>query len=98
MSAETDAHLDAVLIGGREERPIVVVDYNDGWPARFERLADRVRDALGDAALTVEHIGSTAVPGLAAKPVIDMLLIVTDVADEAAYVPPLEAQGLARLP
>lgn len=93
MSAEMDARLDEVSIGGREVRPIVIVDYDEGWPIRFEQLAHQVRNALGVGALSVEHIGSTAVPGLAAKPIIDMLLIVLDVTDEDAYVTPLEAEG-----
>jgi GrpB-like predicted nucleotidyltransferase (UPF0157 family) len=89
--------LDAVLIGGREPVTIRVVDYDDRWPAMFEELADRVRDALGTGsgrALAVEHIGSTSVPGLAAKPIIDILLTVTDVQDEQSYVPPLVEAGL----
>lgn len=89
MTSERDAYLDQVLIGGRERRPIVIVAYDQNWPKQFERLAERVTAALGDKALSVEHIGSTAVPGLPAKPIIDMLLLVEDVEDEAAYVPPL---------
>jgi GrpB-like predicted nucleotidyltransferase (UPF0157 family) len=93
MSAEMDAELDAVLIGGREMRPIVIVDYDNEWPDRFEELALQVKNALGNGALSVEHIGSTAVPGLAAKPIVDMLLVVHDVTDEGAYVTPLEQEG-----
>ena len=93
MSAEMDAELDAVLIGGREMRPIAIVDYDNGWPDRFEELALQVKNALGNGALSVEHIGSTAVPGLAAKPIVDMLLVVHDVTDEGAYVTPLEQEG-----
>jgi GrpB-like predicted nucleotidyltransferase (UPF0157 family) len=93
MSVEMDTQLDEVLIGGREERPIVIADYDDEWGKRFQQLAHRVKNALGDGALSVEHIGSTAVPGLAAKPIIDMLLIVLDVTDEGAYVTPLESEG-----
>ena len=89
MSAE----MDAVLIGGRETRPIVIVDYDNQWPDRFEELALQVKNALGNGALSVEHIGSTAVPGLAAKPIVDILLVVHDVTDEGAYVTPLEQEG-----
>ena len=84
MSAEMDAELDAVFIGRRETRPIVIVDYDNQWPDRFEELALQVKNALGNGALSVEHIGSTAVPGLAAKPIVDILLVVHDVTDEGA--------------
>lgn len=70
-----------------------VVDYDPAWPSVFSALADRIRDALGWRAIVVEHVGSTAVPGLPAKPVIDIDLTVADPADEAAYVPALEAVG-----
>jgi GrpB-like predicted nucleotidyltransferase (UPF0157 family) len=72
---------------------ILIVDYDPQWPELFKREADRIRAALGCRALRIEHIGSTSVPGLAAKPVIDMLLVVTDSADEEMYVPALEAAG-----
>lgn len=93
MDQDRNAYLDAVLIGGREPAHIVLAEYDDAWPTRFEVLADRVRGALGDRVRRLEHIGSTSVPGLAAKPLIDMLLIVDDVEDEAAFVAPLEAAG-----
>ena len=73
--------------------PIHLVDYDQEWPGLFEREAERVRAALGDRVLLLEHVGSTSVPQLAAKPRIDMLLAVADSADEPAYVPPLEAAG-----
>ena len=73
--------------------PITIAEYDPKWPALYEREAARVRALLGDRALRIEHVGSTAVPGLAAKPWIDMLLVVADSADEAGYVPPLEAVG-----
>jgi len=72
---------------------IVIADYDPDWPRLFRREADRVRAALGDRALRIEHTGSTSVPGLAAKPIIDMLLVVADSAEERAYVPALEAAG-----
>src|SRR6266849_3671385 len=71
--------------------PIQITDYDPEWPRLFEREADRVRAALGDRTLLLEHVGSTSVPGLAAKPRIDMLLVVADSADESTYVPSLEA-------
>jgi GrpB-like predicted nucleotidyltransferase (UPF0157 family) len=56
--------------------PIVIVDYNSAWPLEFERLRDRAAAAVGDIAIAIEHVGSTAVPGLAAKPVIDLVIVV----------------------
>jgi GrpB-like predicted nucleotidyltransferase (UPF0157 family) len=81
------------LIGGVEKRKITIVDYDTDWPKKFERHATIIAGALGGAALRVEHIGSTAVPQLAAKPVIDILVVVADSADESAYLPQLEAAG-----
>jgi len=72
---------------------IQIVDYDPEWPELFGREADRIQAALGSRALRVEHTGSTSVPGLLAKPIVDMLLVVTDSADEAGYVPALEAAG-----
>jgi len=72
---------------------VLIVDYDPRWPEFFRREADRIRAALGGRALRIEHTGSTSVPGLAAKPIIDMLLVVTDSANEAAYVPALEGVG-----
>ena len=77
----------------RHDGPIVLVDYDEAWPVRFEREAKHIRTALGVRALLVEHAGSTSVPGLAAKPIIDIVLAVPDSSDEDAYVPALEAEG-----
>jgi GrpB-like predicted nucleotidyltransferase (UPF0157 family) len=85
--------LDGVLIGGREQVPIVVVDPDEQWPVRYGLVRERVLAALGSTALRVEHIGSTAVPGLAAKPIVDVLVTVRDVEDEASFVPPMERAG-----
>src|SRR5215217_5384822 len=91
----TEEQLRAVTIGepARPSGSIELVDYDPGWPQRFAREADRVRAALRDRVLLLENVGSTSVPGLAAKPWIDMLLVVADSADEATYVPALEASG-----
>ncbi len=70
---------------------ILIADYDPQWPELFGREADRIRAALGDLALRIEHTGSTSVPGLVAKPIIDILLVVTNSADEDMYVPALEA-------
>ena len=55
---------------------VLIVDYNPAWSDLFRREAERVRNVLGPRALQIEHTGSTSVPGLAAKPIIDMLLVV----------------------
>src|SRR5215467_6606407 len=73
--------------------PITLADYNPDWPVLFAREAARIRAALGDRAVQVEHAGSTSVPGLAAKPIIDIVLAVPDSSDEQAYVPALESAG-----
>jgi GrpB-like predicted nucleotidyltransferase (UPF0157 family) len=67
--------------------------YDPEWPLQFAQLAGRIREALSDRVLQLEHVGSTSVPGLSAKPIIDMLLAVADSANEAAYVPLLERAG-----
>lgn len=72
---------------------VILVDYDPAWPEMYAREEARIRQALGDRVLLVEHIGSTAVPGLCAKPCIDIVLGVEDAADEDAYVPALEAAG-----
>ena len=81
------------VIGEIESPDIIVVEYDLAWPERFKQEAERVRSALGEAVLLVEHIGSTAVPGLGAKPIIDILLIVEDSNDEPSYLPALEEAG-----
>jgi GrpB-like predicted nucleotidyltransferase (UPF0157 family) len=72
---------------------IEIADYDPRWPDLFQQEAERVRTALGVRALRIEHTGSTSVPGLAAKPILDMLLVVGNSADELSYVPPLEKAG-----
>ena len=73
--------------------PIRFVEYDPAWPALFAREEARIRAVLGDRVIRLEHTGSTSVPGLAAKPVVDITMIVADVNDEAAYVPDMEAAG-----
>jgi GrpB-like predicted nucleotidyltransferase (UPF0157 family) len=72
---------------------ILIVDYDPHWPELFAQEAKRVLSLLGSQVLLIEHTGSTAVPGLAAKPVIDLLLVVANSAEETAYVPVLESAG-----
>ncbi|HEV7677471.1 MAG TPA: GrpB family protein [Candidatus Dormibacteraeota bacterium] len=75
------------------DAPIDLSEYDPEWPRRFARESERIHAALGDRIVLLEHCGSTSVPGLAAKPVIDMVMTVADSSDEASYVPPLQAAG-----
>lgn len=74
--------------------PLVVVDYDPAWPQTYARWQQRISAALGQAALSIEHVGSTSVAGLAAKPIVDIQVSVADLSDEARYVPQLEGAGL----
>jgi len=89
----TDESLERALIGGIEKREIKIFDYDPDWPGRFEVHRRIISDALGDSALRIEHIGSTSVPGLGAKPIVDILVVVQDSADESTYLPHLKAAG-----
>ena len=73
--------------------PIEVADYDPTWPRSYEREAARVRSILNNRVVRIEHVGSTSVYGLAAKPIIDIVLELPDSSDEAAYVPEMEAAG-----
>lgn len=89
-----DTYLERVLVGGREPLAVVtLLDYDPSWVDRFAGLHREILKALGSVALSVEHIGSTAVPGLVAKPIVDVLLTVLNISDEAAYRIPLERAG-----
>jgi len=77
----------------RHDAPIRLADPDPHWAEQYAQQEQRIRAALGPQAVQVEHAGSTSVPGLAAKPVIDIVLVVIDSADEAGYVPDLEAAG-----
>nr|WP_116203780.1 GrpB family protein [Amycolatopsis circi] len=90
-----EASIQAAFVGTapKHGKPITLAEYDPEWPRLYEREAARIRDVLGERVLVLEHVGSTSVPGLAAKPVIDILLEVPDSDDEAAYVPDLEAAG-----
>ena len=90
---ETPPGRSAFVAGRSPRRDIEVVEADPRWPADFERLARRIRRALGDAVLDLEHVGSTSVPGLPAKPIIDIDLTVADSSDEAAWLPQLEHAG-----
>ena len=77
----------------RADGPVRLVDPDPEWAAQYAGQEERIRRALGPRVVRVEHVGSTAVPGLAAKPVIDIVLAVADSSDEAAYLPDLETAG-----
>lgn len=72
---------------------IEIRDYDPEWPRLFEREAARLRSVLGGRVVRLEHAGSTSVPGLPAKPIIDMVLELPDSSDEPAYLPDMEAAG-----
>ena len=91
----TDDELQKNTVGELKPHnaPITLVEYDSSWPELFEQESNRIHSVLGSKALQIEHVGSTSVPGLCAKPIIDILLVVKDSADESSYVPVLEAAG-----
>lgn len=91
----SEEYLKSVTIGEprRLTGKIELRDYDPAWPSLYAREEARIRGALGSRALMVEHAGSTSVPGLAAKPIIDIILAVANSGDEPSYVPSLEAAG-----
>ncbi|MCI4372941.1 MAG: GrpB family protein [Thermoplasmata archaeon] len=91
----TEEQLRRVTIGEprRHDAPIALCEYDPTWPELFSREERRIRKTLGDRAVRLEHVGSTSVPGLVAKPIIDILLVVADSADESSYVSALESEG-----
>jgi GrpB-like predicted nucleotidyltransferase (UPF0157 family) len=97
VADERDEYMASVTVGARRrvDGPIHLADYDPSWPVLYEREAARIRSVLDDRAMLLEHVGSTSVPGLPAKPIIDILLAVPDSADETSYVPPMEAAGYA---
>jgi GrpB-like predicted nucleotidyltransferase (UPF0157 family) len=94
--AAYEAEFRASYVGGPPaplQAPIELCDYDPAWPQLYQREAARIRSVLGDRVVRLEHVGSTSVPGLAAKPIIDLVLEVPDAGDEAAYVPAMEGAG-----
>jgi GrpB-like predicted nucleotidyltransferase (UPF0157 family) len=91
----TDEYLASVTIGELKllNDHIRLAAYDPNWPSMYSWAADKIRSTLMEKALLVEHVGSTSVPDLAAKPIIDMVLGVADSTHEEAYVPFLERQG-----
>ena len=84
---------DGVLIGGREKRTIMLQHWDPTWSTTFDSERQRISSALGEVARRIEHVGSTSVPGLAAKPIIDIQLSVNDIYDEDSYVGAMENAG-----
>jgi GrpB-like predicted nucleotidyltransferase (UPF0157 family) len=91
----TVAEIEANTIGGARphDKPVQLAEYDPEWRDLFTREATRIMQILGDTAKSIEHVGSTSVPGLAAKPIIDILMEVVDSRDELSYVTPLESNG-----
>lgn len=85
--------MDSMLIGGPERRWIEIVDHDPAWTDRYETERTRIAAALGARAVRIDHIGSTAVPGLAAKPIVDIDVSVADLEDEEGWLPDLLAAG-----
>ncbi len=94
-TAAYDKELADVTIGGPRPltQPIEIREYDPEWPLSYAREEARIRSILGDRVVRIEHAGSTAVPDLPAKPVIDIVLEVPDSANESDYVPDMEAGG-----
>jgi GrpB-like predicted nucleotidyltransferase (UPF0157 family) len=79
---------EAILVN-----PVVIVDYDPSWPATFQQFRHRLTATLGQLAVAIEHVGSTAVPGLAAKPIIDLDVVIADRADLPAVIERLRPLG-----
>ena len=92
---QTEEEIQAASVGERKrlDGTVQLAPYDPQWPAIYSRAAQRIRDVLGGQVISLEHVGSTSVPGLFPKPIIDMVLTVTDSSAEELYVPPLEEHG-----
>ena len=85
---DTDEDVGKAAINKQEpfNWKVVLEEYNPGWPAMYEREAGRIWSILGNRVLQIHHVGSTAVPGLCAKPIVDILLVVSDSSTETGHV------------
>ncbi|RSL60630.1 hypothetical protein CEP54_006699 [Fusarium duplospermum] len=90
---EFDPSLLQRVSSRRSKPPLAIVEPDPSWPATFDLLKARIESALGDTAISINHVGSTSIPGLPAKAVIDIDLVVKDVTDEESYAPALEEAG-----
>src|SRR5512140_302026 len=95
LSPDREAALLAATVGATEELNgrVTLVPYRPEWPIEFRDIMERLQTELGPAALLIEHVGSTSVPGLNAKPIIDVVLVTQDSANEPSYVPALQRLG-----
>jgi len=93
--AMTEEDIEAASVGGPtiHDGPIDLCEPDPAWPRRFDDAVGSIRDALAGRVLLLEHVGSTSVPGLPAKPIIDIVMAVADSSDESSYVPALERIG-----
>lgn len=91
----TDEYLLKVTLGERKplNGTIQLQDYNPAWPKQYQVEEKKIADALAGKQITIQHVGSTSVPGLCAKPILDILLVVEDSTHEGNYVPALERAG-----
>jgi len=92
----TEEQIRRITVGPAPKRltgKIVLSDCDSMWPALFALENERIKSALGAKALSIEHVGSTSIPGFPAKPIVDILLVVNSSADEQSSLPPLEAAG-----
>jgi GrpB-like predicted nucleotidyltransferase (UPF0157 family) len=93
---DTDEEMAALRVSGTvtpHNATIALLPYDPLWPVQYAREETKIRAALGAGALVLEHVGSTSIPGMSAKPIIDILLALFDSADESSYVPQLTLQG-----
>jgi GrpB-like predicted nucleotidyltransferase (UPF0157 family) len=96
VSAEPEAGREfrgGTILGEERGESVEVVSYDPAWPVHYEQMRARLALVLGPTAARIEHVGSTAVPGLAAKPVVDIQVSVGDLDAEAAYRPAIESLG-----
>jgi len=95
MKPLSDEYIQEHFVDGNHVHNAIIVleEYNDNWPVLFQKEALRIKEILDDKALMIEHIGSTAIYGLCAKPIIDILLVVKDASQEEDYVPALCDHG-----
>ena len=81
-----------------EKAPIVIVEYDPQWPILFQKEKEAILEALGDLVLGIEHMGSTAVPGLPAKPLIDICIGLREIDDAMQCIEPLKKLGYEYVP